>query len=81
MVGVTSNKKIRGYAKYLAVESKRQGPDGPVDHYHYRIPKELLGDALKAGGEEAPALPVENNGPSEPESDTTSGGVMGRDST
>jgi hypothetical protein len=50
-VGVTSERKLRGYARYLEVERNTPLPDGTIrTTYTYRIPRGELGRALNAGG-------------------------------
>lgn len=50
-VGVTSERKLHGYARYLEVERNTPLPDGTIrTNYTYRIPRVELGRALNAGG-------------------------------
>ena len=68
-VGVTSQVKLRGFAKYLFTEGKRRGPNGDeVTYFNYRVPQEALDRALNMGGEKSSSLTSKKYGPPEPES-------------
>ncbi len=50
-VGITSQKKLWGFRKYLVMESNTLRSDGTRrELYHYHVPRELLDKALAAGG-------------------------------
>lgn len=49
--GITSTKRLRGFAKYLSMELNQVDRRGAVKTlYTYKVPKELVAKALKAGG-------------------------------
>ena len=49
--GITSTKRLRGFSKYLVLELNQVDRRGAVTTwYTYKVPKELVAKALKAGG-------------------------------
>lgn len=49
--GITSNKRLRGFAKHLFMELNQVDRRGAVTTwYTYKVPKELVSKALQAGG-------------------------------
>lgn len=49
-VGITSEKKLRGFREYLVCEHHPLNPDGTRrDLYHYLVPRELVKKALDSG--------------------------------
>lgn len=51
--GISSTKRLIGFSKYLYIELNQVDARGRVTLcYHYKVPRDLLGKALKAGGKE-----------------------------
>lgn len=49
--GIISTKRLSGFAKYLSMELNQVDRRGAVTTwYTYKVPKELVAKALKAGG-------------------------------